>query len=115
VRRILLKNQQVAVIGGGNTAAEEASTCRISPSRYACTVERCCAWKDPAGSPVRAAARRGKVSLRNHNVMKAGDENGVTGLAITPTLAARYVSSTSPAYSSRSATPNTQLFEGQLK
>src|SRR6188768_2635723 len=113
------RNQPVAVIGGGNTAVEEALYLSNIASRVTVVHRR---------NQFRAEqimidklverSRSGNVEiLWNHNVAEVlGDENGVTGLAIAPTAGGplRQLDVTG-VFIAVGHAPNTQLFEGQLE
>jgi cation diffusion facilitator CzcD-associated flavoprotein CzcO len=82
------KNQQVAVIGGGNTAVEEALYLSNIASHVTLVHRRDTLRSEKIlQDHLFERQHEGKVSLVwNHNVAEVlGDENGVTGLAITPT------------------------------
>jgi len=95
------KNQQVAVIGGGNTAVEEALYLSNIASHVTLVHRRDTLRSEKIlQDHLFERQHEGKVSLVwNHNVAEVlGDENGVTGVFIAVGHA-----------------PNTQLFEGQLE
>ncbi|HZF15686.1 MAG TPA: thioredoxin-disulfide reductase [Steroidobacteraceae bacterium] len=116
------KGQRVAVIGGGNTAVEEALYLS-NIATHVTLVHR----RDKLRAEkilqdrLMEKVQEGKMAIEwNHTVDEIlGDDNGVTALRIAPTAEA------GPARGKRSFdvhgvfiavghTPNTQLFEGQL-
>ena len=117
------KGQRVAVIGGGNTAVEEALYLS-NIAAHVTLVHRRDKLRAERILQDRLFERveQGKMALEwNHTVDEIlGDDNGVTALRIAPTPEA------APGRSSRTLnvhgvfiavghTPNTQLFEGQLQ
>ena len=112
------RNQDVAVIGGGNTAVEEALYL-TNIARHVTLVHR----RDKLRAEkilqdrLHERARAGKVSFAwNHEVAEVlGDGTGVTGLRIKPAGGgeARDLALTG-VFIAVGHTPNTQLFEGQL-
>lgn len=113
------KNQDVAVIGGGNTAVEEA----LYLSNIAKTVTvvhrrdkfRCEAI---LRDKLFGRAKEGKVKLEwNHTLDEVlGDKTGVTGVRLKSTTdgTTKEVPVTGT-FIAIGHTPNTQLFEGQLE
>ncbi|HKQ84994.1 MAG TPA: thioredoxin-disulfide reductase [Steroidobacteraceae bacterium] len=113
------KNQKVAVVGGGNTAVEEAlylaniaSHVTLIHRRDKLRAERIMQQK------LFDLERDGKVKiLWDHKVDEVlGDESGVTGLRVAQvnTGVKRDVDLTG-VFIAVGHTPNTQLFEGQLE
>ncbi|HWL61327.1 MAG TPA: thioredoxin-disulfide reductase [Steroidobacteraceae bacterium] len=113
------RNQRVAVIGGGNTAVEEALYLS-NIAAHVTLVHRRDKLRSEKILQDRLFARQkeGKVDIRwNHAVDEVlGDGNGVTGLRIrgtdgnsTQTLPVTGV------FIAIGHAPNTQLFEGQLE
>jgi thioredoxin reductase (NADPH) len=113
------KNQRVAVVGGGNTAVEEALYLAKIASHVTLVHRR---------DKLRAEKilqehlfeheRHGKVRIVwNHAVEQVlGDDNGVTGLRIAPTAGGRAQDlDVSGVFIAVGHAPNTQLFEGQLE
>jgi thioredoxin reductase (NADPH) len=112
------RNQDVAVIGGGNTAVEEA----LYLSNIAKTVTvvhrrdkfRCEAI---LRDKLFARAQEGKVKLEwNHTLEEVlGDKSGVTGVRLKSTAdgATKDIAVTGT-FIAIGHTPNTQLFEGQV-
>ncbi len=112
------KNQDVAVIGGGNTAVEEA----LYLSHIAKTVTvvhrrdkfRCEAiMRDK----LFARAKEGKVKIEwNHTLDEVlGDKSGVTGMRLKSTTDGRTKEvAVTGTFIAIGHTPNTQLFESQL-
>lgn len=116
------KNQDVAVIGGGNTAVEEAIYLS-NIARHVTLVHRRDTFRAEKimQDHLMEKVREGKISLKlNHAVDEVlGDNTGVTGLRIRSTR-----SSTENATEDLSLTgvfvaighkPNTDLFAGQLE
>ncbi len=113
------RNQDVAVIGGGNTAVEEALYL-TNIARHVTLVHR----RDRLRSEkilqdhLFERERAGKASiLWNHEVAEVlGDDSGVTGLRLASTGggAARELK-VHGVFIAVGHTPNTQLFEGQLE
>ncbi len=108
------KNQSVAVIGGGNTAVEEAlylsniaQKVTLIHRRDQLRAEKILIQK------LMNKVAQGRIELIwNHQVAEIlGDQSGVTGLRLEPekTLAVTGV------FIAIGHTPNTHLFEGQLK
>ena len=112
------KNQDVAVVGGGNTAVEEALYL-TNITRHVTLVHRRDRLRAEKILQDRLFEREraGKVSFAwNHEVAEVlGDPSGVTGLRIRPVdgAAARDLTLTG-VFIAVGHTPNTQLFEGQL-
>lgn len=113
------KNQDVAVIGGGNTAVEEALYL-TNITRHVTLVHRRDRLRAEKILQERLFEREraGKVSFAwNHEVDEVlGDASGVTGLRIRAASgsAARELKLTG-VFIAVGHTPNTQLFEGQLQ
>jgi thioredoxin reductase (NADPH) len=113
------RNQDVVVVGGGNTAVEEALYL-TNIARHVTLVHR----RDKLRSEkilqdrLFAKAAEGKASLVwNHTVDEVlGDASGVTGLRIRPVAGgpARDLAA-SGVFIAVGHTPNTQLFAGQLE
>ena len=113
------RNQKVAVIGGGNTAVEEALYLS-NIADHVTLVHR----RDTLRSEkilqdhLRERAAAGKVTLLwNHAVDEVlGDENGVTGLRVAPTGGgAKKDLELSGVFIAIGHAPNTSLFTGQLE
>ena len=106
------KNQKVAVVGGGNTAVEEALyLVEHRLARHARASARHAArGKDPAGSPVREASAQARSSWCGTTTsMKCWVTTAASpACASRRSPAARSASSTSPACSSRSAMRRTR-------
>jgi thioredoxin reductase (NADPH) len=112
------RNQDVAVIGGGNTAVEEALYL-TNIARHVTLVHR----RDRLRSEkilqdhLFEREREGKASvIWNHTVDEVlGDDSGVTGLRIVPAGGgAPRELKLHGVFIAVGHTPNTQLFEGQL-
>ena len=112
------KNQRVAVVGGGNTAVEEALYLTNIASHVTLIHRR---------DKLRAEKilqdrlfereRAGKVTILWDHVVEeiVGDASGVTGVRIAPvTGGAPKALQVSGVFIAVGHTPNTQLFEGQL-
>src|SRR3954468_5782208 len=113
------KNQKVAVVGGGNTAVEEALYLSNIASHVTLVHRRDTLRSEKIlQDHLFERQHEGKVSLVwNHNVAEVlGDENGVTGLAIVPTAGGPLRQlDVSGVFIAVGHAPNTQLFEGQLE
>jgi thioredoxin reductase (NADPH) len=112
------RNHDVVVVGGGNTAVEEALYL-TNIARHVTLVHR----RDKLRSEkilqdrLFEREREGKVSFAwNHEVDEVlGDETGVTGLRIRATNGgAKRDLKVTGVFIAVGHTPNTQLFEGQL-
>lgn len=113
------RNQRVAVIGGGNTAVEEALYLSNIASHVTLVHRR-----DKLRSEkilqdhLFAREREGKVSIVwNHTVDEVlGDDAGVTGLRVAATgSGAKRDLELTGVFIAVGHAPNTQLFEGQLQ
>ncbi|MBS1200811.1 MAG: thioredoxin reductase [Proteobacteria bacterium] len=113
------RGQPVAVVGGGNTAVEEALYLANLASHVTLIHRR-----DKLRSEkilqdrLFALAREGKVTLLwNHAVEEVlGDETGVTGVRVRNVVDASARDLTVPGvFIAVGHTPNTQIFEGQLE
>lgn len=113
------RGQQVAVVGGGNTAVEEALYL-ANIADHVTLVHR----RDKLRAEkilqdrLFEREREGKVRIAwNRTVQEVlGDENGVTGLRVTSTVdATREDLQVSGVFIAVGHAPNTQLFEGQLE
>ena len=113
------KNQEVAVIGGGNTAVEEALYLANIASKVT-LVHRRDKFKAEAILVDKLMARvaEGKIVLETFNTLDEvlGDNSGVTGMRIknvndntTKEIALKGV------FIAIGHSPNTQIFEGQLE
>jgi thioredoxin reductase (NADPH) len=113
------RNQKVAVVGGGNTAVEEALYLSNIASHVTLVHRRDTLRSEKIlQDHLFERQHAGKVSLVwNHNVAEVlGDDNGVTGLAIAPVAGGptRQLDVTG-VFIAVGHAPNTQLFEGQLE
>jgi thioredoxin reductase (NADPH) len=112
------RNQDVAVVGGGNTAVEEALYL-TNIARHVTVVHRRDKFRAEKILQDRLFEREraGRVSIAwNHEVAEVlGDATGVTGLRIRPVAGGpgRDLALTG-VFIAVGHTPNTQLFEGQL-
>ncbi|MDR2195055.1 MAG: thioredoxin-disulfide reductase [Gallionellaceae bacterium] len=113
------RNQDVAVVGGGNTAVEEALYLS-NIARHVILIHRRDTFRAERIMVDRLMARvkEGKISLQLHQVLDEvlGDDNGVTGVRLknvqtgdTQDLAV------SGAFIAIGHKPNTDLFVGQLE
>jgi thioredoxin reductase (NADPH) len=118
------RGQKVAVIGGGNTAVEEALYLS-NIAAHVTLVHRRDQLKAERIMQDKLFARRdeGKVDiLWNHGVDEVlGDESGVTGLRIRPTREGAAIADAAPrdldltgVFIAIGHTPNTDIFAGQL-
>jgi len=111
------RNQRVAVVGGGNTAVEEA----LYLSNIAAHVTvvhrrdklRC---EKILQDRLFARQKEGKIDIRwNHEVDEViGDEQGVTGLRVRATSGELATLDVTGVFIAIGHAPNTQLFAGQL-
>jgi thioredoxin reductase (NADPH) len=113
------RGKRVAVVGGGNTAVEEALYLSNIASHVTLVHRRDTLRSEKIlQDHLFERQRAGKVSLVwNHNVAEVlGDENGVTGLAVAPVAGGptRQLDVTG-VFIAVGHAPNTQLFEGQLE
>jgi len=113
------RNQDVAVIGGGNTAVEEALYL-ANIARSVTVIHRRDRFRAEAIMVDRllARARDGNVRIEwNHTVDEVlGDNSGVTGVRIRSTESGAMKDiSVQGFFVAIGHTPNTQLFEGQLE
>ncbi len=112
------KGQEVAVVGGGNTAVEEALYLTNIASKVT-VVHRRDKFKAEKilQDKLFEKERAGKVRLLWHHQVEEvlGDETGVTGLRVKSTQdASTQDIAVSGVFIAIGHTPNTQLFEGQL-
>ncbi len=112
------KGQNVAVVGGGNTAVEEAIYLANIAS-HVTVVHRRDKFKAEAIliDQLMEKVKGGKISIEwNHEVDEIlGDPNGVTGLRIKNTAGAAKPLALQGVFIAIGHTPNTALFEGQLE
>jgi thioredoxin reductase (NADPH) len=113
------KNQKVAVVGGGNTAVEEALYLTNIASHVTLVHRRDTLRAEKIlQQHLFDREKAGKVRLVwNHNVDEVlGDDNGVTGLRVAPTAGgSKEEIDVSGVFIAVGHAPNTQLFEGQLE
>jgi thioredoxin reductase (NADPH) len=112
------RDQRVAVVGGGNTAVEEAIYLTNIAS-HVTLVHRRDRLRAEAilQDRIRALADQGKVSfLWNHEVAEVlGDDAGVTGVRLRSTADAKTRDlEVTGLFVAIGHTPNTELFQGQL-
>lgn len=112
------RNQRVAVVGGGNTAVEEALYLS-NIAAHVTVVHRRDRFRCEKILQDRLFARQkeGKIDIRwNHQVDEVlGDESGVTGLRIKDQGGATSTLDVTGVFMAIGHAPNTQLFEGQLE
>ncbi len=113
------KGQRVAVVGGGNTAVEEAIYL-ANLAEHVTVVHRRDRFRAEAilVDHLMERVKQGKVSLEwNHVVDEIlGDDKGVTGLRIKGTQDARTKEiPVQGVFIAIGHTPNTKIFEGQLE
>jgi thioredoxin reductase (NADPH) len=113
------RNQKVAVVGGGNTAVEEALYLSNIASHVTLIHRRDQLRAEKIlQEQLFERERQGKVTIIwNHTVDEVlGDENGVTGLRINPVAGGKLRDlEVSGVFIAVGHAPNTQLFEGQLE
>ena len=113
------KNQKVAVVGGGNTAVEEALYLTNIASHVTLVHRRDTLRAEKIlQQHLFDREKAGKVRLVwNHNIDEVlGDDNGVTGLRVAPTAGgAKEEIDVQGVFIAVGHAPNTQLFEGQLE
>jgi thioredoxin reductase (NADPH) len=111
------KGQKVAVIGGGNTAVEEALYMSNIAS-HVTLVHRRDKFRSEAilVDRLMEKTRNGNVSLELNHVVDEilGDDSGVTGLRIKGTQGGNKTLDLQGVFIAIGHTPNTKLFEGQL-
>jgi thioredoxin reductase (NADPH) len=113
------KNQKVAVVGGGNTAVEEALYLANIASHVTLVHRRDTLRAEKIlQQHLFEREREGKVRLLwNHHVDEVlGDDNGVTGLRVAATAdAAKQDVDVTGVFIAVGHAPNTQLFQDQLE
>lgn len=111
------RNQEVAVIGGGNTAVEEAlylaniaKKVTVVHRREVFRAEKILVDK------LLARVAEGKIELKLNATLDEvlGDQTGVTGMRIAKTTGETEDIKLSGVFIAIGHTPNTSLFEGQL-
>jgi thioredoxin reductase (NADPH) len=113
------RNQDVAVIGGGNTAVEEALYLS-NIARHVTVVHRREKFRAEKilQDKLFERAQQGKVTLRWHSTLDEvlGDKTGVTGMRVKSTLDGKTEDiKLSGVFIAIGHKPNTSLFEGQLE
>ena len=112
------KGQKVAVIGGGNTAVEEALYLSNIAS-HVTLVHRRDKFKAEAilVDKLMEKTKNGNISIEfNHEVDEIlGDKNGVTGVRIKDTSGSKKELEVQGVFIAIGHTPNTGIFEGQLE
>ncbi len=113
------RNQDVAVIGGGNTAVEEALYL-ANIARHVTVVHRRDSFRSEKilADKLMEKARSGNVTiLWNHTLDEVlGDDSGVTGMRVRSTLdESTQEVKLMGVFIAIGHTPNTGLFEGQLE
>ena len=114
------KNQEVAVIGGGNTAVEEALYLSHIASKVTLIHRRDKFRAEPIlVDRLMQRVEEGRIALRYDSTLDEvlGDESGVTGLRIRDTKDAAKTEDLKLAgvFVAIGHKPNTDLFEGQLE
>ncbi|HEU4602036.1 MAG TPA: thioredoxin-disulfide reductase [Steroidobacteraceae bacterium] len=113
------KNQNVAVVGGGNTAVEEALYLTNIASHVTLVHRRDTLRAEKIlQQHLFEREKEGKVRLVwNHNVDEVlGDDSGVTGLRVAPVAGGtKQDIDVAGVFIAVGHAPNTQLFEGQLE
>ena len=112
------RDQEVAVIGGGNTAVEEALYL-ANIARHVTVVHRRDKFKSEKilQDKLFEKEKQGKVTIRWHSTLDEvlGDKTGVTGMRIKSTLDGKTEDvALAGVFIAIGHQPNTQLFEGQL-
>ena len=112
------RNQDVAVIGGGNTAVEEALYLS-NIARHVTVVHRRDKFKSEKilQDKLFDKQKQGKVTIRWHSTLDEvlGDKTGVTGMRVKSTLDGTTEDvQLSGVFIAIGHQPNTSLFEGQL-
>jgi thioredoxin reductase (NADPH) len=112
------RNQDVAVIGGGNTAVEEALYL-ANIARHVTVVHRRDKFKSEKilQNKLFEKEKQGKVTIRWNSTLDEvlGDKTGVTGIRIKSTLDGKTEDvALAGVFIAIGHQPNTQLFEGQL-
>jgi thioredoxin reductase (NADPH) len=108
------RDQEVAVIGGGNTAAEEALYLSNLCSRVY-LVHRRDELRAEKILQDRLFARQNIEPIWNHNLVQVlGDDSGVTGMRIADKQGGERSIELAGVFIAIGHTPNTDLFSGQL-
>lgn len=113
------RNQEVAVVGGGNTAVEEALYLSNIASKVT-LVHRRDSFKAEAilVDKLMERVKEGKITLELHSVLEEvlGDDSGVTGMRVknNQTSASKDID-LKGVFIAIGHKPNTELFEGQLE
>ena len=113
------KNQDVAVIGGGNTAVEEALYLS-NIANHVTLVHRRDQFRAEAieMEKIHKRVKEGKITLKTFNVLDEvlGDETGVTGIRLKDSKTNNTEEiSVKGVFIAIGHKPNTEIFEGQLK
>ena len=110
------RGQEVAVVGGGNTAAEEALYL-ANIARKVHLIHRRDAMRAEKILQDRLFAKANIEPVWNHVLAEVlGDESGVTGIRIASTLGAEECAlALSGVFIAIGHTPNTGIFQGQLE
>ena len=113
------RKQEVAVIGGGNTAVEEALYLTNIASKVTVVHRRDRFRAEPIlVDKLLEKVAAGKVEILWHHELEEvhGDERGVTGITVRNNLSAKEVRrELTGVFVAIGHTPNTSLFEGQLE
>ena len=113
------KNQDVAVVGGGNTAIEEALYLS-NIANHVTLIHRRDQFRAEAieMEKIHKRVEEGKISLKTFKVLDEvlGDESGVTGLKLADTVNGSIEEiRVSGVFIAIGHKPNTDIFEGQLE
>ena len=112
------RNQEVAVVGGGNTAVEEALYLSNIATKVTLIHRRDKFRAEPIlVDRLKAKAAEGKIVIKyNHTLDEVtGDDSGVTGINIKSTVDGTVTPiSVHGLFVAIGHKPNTQIFEGQL-
>ncbi|MGO4327326.1 thioredoxin-disulfide reductase [Cupriavidus sp. 2TAF22] len=112
------KNQEVAVVGGGNTAVEEALYLSHIASKVTLLHRRDKFRAEPIlVDRLRQREKEGRIEIRYNTVLDevVGDDSGVTGLKVRSTQTDKVEElKLAGVFIAIGHKPNTDLFEGQL-
>jgi len=113
------RNQEVAVVGGGNTAVEEALYLSNIASKVTLVHRRDKFKAEPIlVDKLNEKAAEGKIVLKVHNTLDEvlGDNTGVTGIRLKSTLTGETEQlDLKGCFIAIGHHPNTDIFEGQLQ
>jgi len=113
------REQEVCVIGGGNTAVEEALYLSNIASKVTLVHRRDKFRAEPILiDKLHAKAAEGKIELKTHNVLDEvlGDDSGVTGIRLKNTQTGQTEQlDLKGCFIAIGHQPNTEIFKGQLE